>query len=70
MLNGFAPVSHPFFPLFGFTRSFRERFYILIAHEEESSTRGRANDRGANAGVNAAETAGLVEAGGGLEAGF
>ena len=70
MFKGFAPVSHPLLPFFRFARSLQDRFYRLIAHEEESGTGGRANDGGADTGIDAAETAGFVEAGGGLEAGF
>lgn len=42
----------------------------LIGHEEKRRAGGRAYERGADAGVDAAETAGLGEAGGGLKAGF
>lgn len=70
MLNGFAPVSNPCLPSFHFTSSFQGRFYRFIAHEEKSRPRGRANDCGADAGIYPTETAGLIKAGGGLEAGF
>ena len=70
MLNRFAPVTQPFFPLSRIARSLQQPFDGLVAHEEESAAGGGANERGADAGVDAAETAGLVEAGGGLEAGF
>ena len=68
MLNRFAPVAHPCFALFGLARLFQERLYRLVAHKEESGTGGGANERGADTGINTAETAGLVKAGGGLEA--
>ena len=70
MFEGLAPVPNPFPPFFGLSRSSQERLDGLVAYEEESGTGGRAHDRGADTGVNAAETAGLVKAGGGLEAGF
>ena len=70
MFEGLAPVAHPRCPVSGLPRPPQERLDGLVAHEEGGGAGGRAHDGGADAGVNAAETAGLVEAGGGLEAGF
>ena len=45
-------------------------FAGLVAHEEESGAGGGTDQRGADAGVDAAEAARGGEAGGGLEARF
>ena len=70
MLDRLAPLSQHSASSGGFSRLFEERFYGLVADEEEGGAGGGADERGADAGVDAAEAAGGVEAGVGLEARF
>lgn len=53
-----------------FSSTLKESLDGFIGHEEERCAGGGADERGADASVDAAETARVGEAGGGLEAGF
>lgn len=70
MLNWLAPFPQVLHPPRGLSRALEQRFDGLVAHEEERCAGGRADESGANAGVDAAEAAGGIEARGGLEARF
>jgi len=70
VLNRFAPFAQ-YVPCSGsFSSPLEERFDGLVADEEERCAGGGADEGGADTGVDAAEAARGVEAGGGLEAGF
>ncbi len=53
-----------------FSPTLEESLDGFVGHEEERCAGSGADERGADAGIDAAETAGMGEAGGGLEAGF
>lgn len=73
MLNRFAPwseVPRKVPAAISISGTFLVRFEELVAHEKEGGARGGADERGANASIDAAKATGIVETGCGLKASF